>query len=62
MTTSERNVSLRRKALVHFIAHCTVCSWQTQDYLTGQKKVAAHAKNTGHKVIADLGYICAYGT
>ena len=54
-------VSRRRKALVHFIANCTVCNWETQDYQTGQKEAAAHAQNTGHQVTADLGYTCSYG-
>lgn len=54
-------VNCHRKALVHFIANCTVCDWKIQDYQTGQKKAAAHARKTGHRVIADLGYTCSYG-
>lgn len=55
------DVDRHRKALVHFIANCTVCDWRTQDYQTGQKKAAAHARSTGHRVIADLGYVIEYG-
>jgi hypothetical protein len=50
-----------RKALVHGIAQCSVCTWTCEDYLTVQKKAAEHARKTGHKVSADLGYVVTYG-
>ena len=50
-----------RKALVHGIAHCGVCGWGCEDYLTVQNKAAEHARRTGHKVSCDLGYFVCYG-
>lgn len=47
--------------LIHGIAHCTECDWSEEDYLTVQKRAAQHARTTGHKVTADLGYIVEYG-
>ena len=49
-----------KKWLVHGIADCTNCDWSEQDYMTVQKKAAKHAKKTGHKVTADLGYAVEY--
>lgn len=52
----------KSKALVHVIADCKVCGKHWEDYLTAQKLAAAHARKTGHKVIADLGYVVEYGS
>jgi len=49
-----------RKHLVHFIAHCTDCSWETGDFITGQKAASDHARNKGHKVSAESGYAVEY--
>jgi hypothetical protein len=54
----QRRVS--RKGLIHGIAHCTQCDWSEEDYLTVQRRAAQHARTTGHKVTADLGYIVEY--
>ena len=51
-----------KKGLIHAIADCTVCGKHWEDYRTAQKKAAAHAAKTGHKVIIDLGYMVEYGT
>lgn len=61
MEKSVHKLIEKRKALIHFIANCTVCDWQTQDYMAGQKESAKHASKTGHRVIAELGYTCSYG-
>lgn len=50
-----------RKGLIHGIAYCTQCDWSEEDYLTVQRRAAQHARTTGHKVTADLGYIVEYG-
>ena len=51
-----------KKSLIHFVADCKVCGERWEDYLTGQKQASEHARKTGHKVIADLGYVVEYGT
>lgn len=51
----------RRKSLVHFVAECKDCEWNSSDYHTGQKKASEHARKTGHLVHAELGYFTVYG-
>lgn len=48
------------KSLIHGIANCTQCDWQCQDYLTVQARAAQHARSTGHRVSAELGYSVTY--
>ena len=61
-TTNRRCLKrfVSRKALIHGIASCTQCDWSEEDYLTVQKRAAQHARTTGHKVTADLGYLVEY--
>ena len=49
------------KGLIHGIAHCRDCKWQNENYLTVQREAAKHARITGHRVMADLGYVVEYG-
>ena len=51
-----------RKALIHFVAKCDVCEWQTEDYLRGQVAASDHSRKTGHIVSAEAGYSIKYGT
>lgn len=60
MKRGMRPDSVLRKSLVHGIANCTQCDWQCQDYLTVQARAARHAKETGHRVDAELGYAVTY--
>lgn len=48
------------KSLIHFVADCMVCGKHWEDYLTGQKLAAEHARKTGHKVSAEEGYAVTY--
>jgi hypothetical protein len=48
------------KSLVHVIAQCTVCAWESQNYLAAQLLAKRHVKETGHRVKADLGYVAEY--
>ena len=50
------------KGLIHGIAECTVCGWREENYLVVQKRAPAHARTTGHRVMADLGYVVEYGS
>ena len=59
MTTSR---TAARKGLIHGIANCTECDWQCQDYLTVERQAAKHARITGHRVGAELGYAVTYST
>ena len=45
-----------RKALIHGVAHCMVCDWLCEDYLTVQRKARQHTRKTGHRVSMELGY------
>lgn len=49
------------KWLVHGIAECSTCGWVCQDYLTVQKKAAAHSRTTGHMVRGEVGYAIHWG-
>lgn len=49
-----------RKALIHGIAECRTCGWRCEDYLTVQGLAEKHARETGHHVTADLGYVVEY--
>ena len=42
-----------KRGLVHGIATCKQCGWQTQNYRTVQRASASHARRTGHTVLAD---------
>lgn len=50
-----------KKWLIHFIAECTVCRWNTEDHIKGQEKASQHALRTGHLVKAEAGYAVEYG-
>ena len=45
-----------RKALIHGVAHCMVCDWLCEDYLTVQRKARQHTRKTGHRVSMELAY------
>lgn len=46
--------------LVHFIASCEVCDWETADYINGRSAAKNHAQRTGHEVTAETGYVMVY--
>jgi hypothetical protein len=46
--------------VIHFVAHCLDCSWETSEYLTGRTKAAAHAKKEKHKVTGEIGKYVEY--
>lgn len=50
-----------RQWIVHGIAHCTECEWSEDDYLTVRRRAASHARRTGHRVSAEVGYAVEYG-
>ncbi len=60
LTEKVAHVRVVRKYLIHAIADCTVCGKYWENYLTVQKLASAHARESGHKVTADLGYTCTY--
>ena len=49
-----------KKYLIHVIAECSVCGMHWEDYKTAPRQAAAHAKKTGHKVVAELCYTVHY--
>lgn len=59
MIAEERGV-YQRGGLIHAIAECTECVWRDEDYKTAQAKARRHARTTGHRVRADLGYVVEY--
>lgn len=58
---TKRSIAGHRKNLVHFIADCKVCGKHWENHLTGQRLASEHARKTGHRVIADLGFVVEYG-
>lgn len=51
---------MSNKSLIHFIANCMDCSWETGDFLAGQKAARQHAKRYKHKVSGESGYSVVY--
>ena len=46
--------------VVHVIAECKDCNWQTENYKNGQAIAAKHARKYEHVVIVDVGLIVEY--
>lgn len=46
--------------VVHGIAQCDDCDWQTDSYKNAQAIAAKHAKKYGHKVRGELGIAFSY--
>lgn len=42
--------------LVHFVAHCSDCDWETDCYPGGLAEARAHARKHRHMVTAESGY------
>lgn len=51
-----------RKWLVHFIAQCDECGWNTQDFAKGQELAMRHAHKTGHAISGEEGYAVRYAS
>ena len=49
------------KGLSHAIADCRSCGKHWENYVTAQRLAAIHAKQTGHHVVIDLGFVVEYG-
>ena len=45
-----------KMSVVHVIAYCLSCGWQTEDYIYGRRKAAQHAKGFCHRVSVEVGY------
>jgi len=41
--------------VVHFIAECKDCGWNTQSYKNGQALAAKHAKHYKHEALFEVG-------
>ena len=49
-----------KKSIIHGIAICADCDWSCEDYRKVEKSASDHARKTGHRVKADLGYVVEY--
>ena len=49
-----------KKGLIHAIANCSDCEWRCENYLSAQVKARRHNRETGHKVMVELGYRTVY--
>ena len=49
-----------RRWKMHVIARCTDCDWECEDYQTGRRAAAQHAKSTGHHVFVEEGFCIEY--
>lgn len=45
-----------KKWLIHAIAHCEICNFEEDNYLTARKLGIEHYKKTGHTVSIETGY------
>ena len=52
--------TVHKKKRVHFIANCMDCSWETADFLKGDRAAKGHAERYKHKVSAEAGYAMTY--
>ncbi len=50
----------RQYGVVHGLANCETCGWNTQSYKNAQANAAKHAKRTGHRVAGEVGYAYWY--
>ena len=50
----------KRPWLVHAIAHCSDCLWENEDYHTARRSAYVHARQTGHEVVVETGYVQYY--
>ena len=47
-------------SVVHGIAHCEDCDWETESYKNCRAIAAQHAKKHGHKVTGEVGIAFSY--
>lgn len=47
-------------SVVHVIADCRDCSWESGDYLTAQESAAKHAKEKKHTVSVEVAKAGTY--
>ena len=50
----------KRFGVVHIVAECEDCDWNTQNYKNGQAIAAIHAKSHKHKVHVEVGLSVCY--
>lgn len=46
----------KKMGLVHFLAQCQECAWNTQDYINGPKNARSHAQAKNHVIDVEEGY------
>lgn len=46
--------------VIHGIARCLSCTWETQSYKNAQALAAQHAKRYGHSVEGEVAYYYRY--
>jgi len=49
-----------KKALVHVIAKCEDCEWETGNYHDGVEAARKHSKNYNHLVRVEEGWVYAF--
>ena len=50
----------KRFGVVHGVAQCKSCGWETQSYKNAQALAAKHARHHGHQVTGEVGYAYTY--
>jgi hypothetical protein len=51
-----------KKMIVEICADCQDCGKRWEDYTTTKERGAAHASNTGHRVIVEATYLFTYNS
>jgi len=50
----------RSYGVVHGLAECRDCDWNTESYKNAQALAARHARHYGHRVVGELGIAFEY--
>ena len=50
----------REYGVVHGVATCETCGWETQSYKNAQALAARHALSHGHRVVGEVGCYYTY--
>ena len=49
-----------KMGIIHVIANCRDCAWESSDYLTAQHSAAEHAKKRKHVVLVEIAKAGTY--
>lgn len=51
-----KRTSRKGEGVTHVIGSCSICDWETQNYLEGEKLARRHCQETGHAVRVEAAH------